>query len=95
MHATPENIEKAKSVIADKTDMGLTNIIAGLEVGLFLNKRAQESVPNKYQPMIIFLTDGLANIGVSSSDEITEIVTNLNHNPNYYFFFLDNKSKLG
>ncbi|XP_068904451.1 inter-alpha-trypsin inhibitor heavy chain H4-like isoform X4 [Tenebrio molitor] len=75
---TKENIEKAKDIIKDKSNMGLTNIIAGLETGLFLIKRTQENLPNKYQPMIIFLTDGLPNVGMSSGEHITRTVTKLN-----------------
>jgi Mg-chelatase subunit ChlD len=75
---TKENIEKAKDIIKDKSNMGLTNIIAGLETGLFLIKRTQENLPNKYQPMIIFLTDGLPNVGMSSGEHITRTVRILN-----------------
>ncbi|RZC37142.1 VIT and/or VWA domain containing protein [Asbolus verrucosus] len=59
VEATEDNIEKAKKVIKIVGYMGSTNIMEGLEVGLFLTKRTQEKFPNKYQPMIVFLTDGL------------------------------------
>ncbi|XP_068904458.1 inter-alpha-trypsin inhibitor heavy chain H4-like isoform X3 [Tenebrio molitor] len=78
VEATNENIEKAKNIIKDKSDLGMTNIIAGLEIGLYLIKRSQENLPNKYQPMIIFLTDGLPNVGMRSGDQITQTVTKLN-----------------
>lgn len=52
----------------------MTNIIAGLEVGLYLIKRTESKFPKEYQPMIIFLTDGVANVGIYSGDEITRIV---------------------
>ncbi|XP_063902781.1 inter-alpha-trypsin inhibitor heavy chain H4-like isoform X2 [Zophobas morio] len=76
--ASNQNIENAKNIVKDKSDMGLTNIIAGLEIGLFLIKRTQEYTPNKYQPLLIFLTDGLPNVGMNSGDEITNTVTKLN-----------------
>ncbi|KAJ3655071.1 hypothetical protein Zmor_014214 [Zophobas morio] len=76
--ATEENIKKAKDIVTDKSLLGSTNIIAGLEVGVFLIKRTQENKPKKYEPMIIFLTDGLPNVGIFSRDEITNIVTKLN-----------------
>ncbi|KAJ3655069.1 hypothetical protein Zmor_014212 [Zophobas morio] len=76
--ATEENIKKAKDIVTDKSLLGNTNIIAGLEVGVFLTKRTQENKSKKYEPMIIFLTDGLPNVGIGSTDEITNIVTKLN-----------------
>ncbi|KAJ3655079.1 hypothetical protein Zmor_014221 [Zophobas morio] len=76
--ASSQNIENVKNIVKDKSDMGLTNIIAGLEIGLFLIKRTQEHTPNKYQPLLIFLTDGLPNVGMHSGDEITNTVTKLN-----------------
>ncbi|RZB41582.1 inter-alpha-trypsin inhibitor heavy chain H4, partial [Asbolus verrucosus] len=82
VEATKENIRKAKEIVKGRGNMGLTNIIAGLEIGLFLTKRTQEKFPNKYQPMIIFLTDGLPNAGMRSGDEITNAVNTLNSGPN-------------
>lgn len=52
----------------------MTNIIAGLEVGLHLIKRTEEKFPKEYQPIILFLTDGMPNVGVYSGAEITNIV---------------------
>jgi Mg-chelatase subunit ChlD len=84
VEATNENIEKAKNIIKDKSDLGMTNIIAGLEIGLYLIKRSQENLPNKYQPMIIFLTDGLPNVGMRSGDQITQTVNN-NEYPHFRY----------
>ena len=54
--------------------MASTNIIGGLEVGLFLIKRTEKKFPDKYQPILIFLTDGLPNVGIDSGDEIVTLV---------------------
>ncbi|XP_063930131.1 inter-alpha-trypsin inhibitor heavy chain H4-like isoform X2 [Zophobas morio] len=77
-----ENIDKAKNAIENYADMGATNIIGGLEVGLFLIKRTQEKFPDKYQPILIFLTDGLPNVGIHSGDEIITLVSKLNEGTN-------------
>ncbi|XP_008193326.1 inter-alpha-trypsin inhibitor heavy chain H4 isoform X2 [Tribolium castaneum] len=78
VNGTEENIEAAKKIIEDKSRLGMTNMMYGLEVGLFLIKRTQEETPDKYQPMIVFLTDGHPNAGMSGRDEITNTVTSLN-----------------
>ncbi|CAG9823746.1 unnamed protein product [Phaedon cochleariae] len=73
-----ESIQKGKSVIGKIDSRGITNIIGGLETGLHLIKIQRNKEKEEYQPMIIFLTDGYPNVGVSSTDEITKIVTDLN-----------------
>ncbi|XP_044266585.1 inter-alpha-trypsin inhibitor heavy chain H4-like isoform X2 [Tribolium madens] len=78
VNGTKENIEAAKNIIKDTSNLGMTNMIYGLEVGLFLIKRTQEKVSDKYQPMIVFLTDGYPNVGMSDRNQITNTVTTLN-----------------
>ncbi|XP_044268675.1 inter-alpha-trypsin inhibitor heavy chain H4-like [Tribolium madens] len=77
--ATKENVDAAKKIITDKSNLGMTNMIYGLEVGLFLIKKTQEEVSDKYQPMIIFLSDGYPNVGMPDRIEIIDTVTNLNN----------------
>ncbi|XP_018575083.1 inter-alpha-trypsin inhibitor heavy chain H4-like [Anoplophora glabripennis] len=70
---------KAKRLIDSLRADGGTNMIGGLEAALYLVKIGQDH-PNdkKCQPIIIFLTDGLPNIGIYSTESITDIVTRLN-----------------
>ncbi|XP_044254677.1 inter-alpha-trypsin inhibitor heavy chain H4-like [Tribolium madens] len=84
---TEDNIKKAKKIKGDNVNMGSTNISGGLVVGLFLVRRTLEkfyekNFATKYQPMIIFLTDGLPNVGISHPDQITKIVTKINQGTN-------------
>lgn len=74
--ATKDNIQKAKEAIKNTYGLSLTNIIAGLEVGLYLIKRTENKFPKEYHPMIIFLTDGKPNVGIYSGEAITQIVKN-------------------
>lgn len=70
-----QTLTKAKKVIDDLEAVGGTNIIGALETSLYLSKVAQyHSHEKKNQPIIIFLTDGDPNVGVSSTDSITTIV---------------------
>ncbi|XP_018570352.1 inter-alpha-trypsin inhibitor heavy chain H3 isoform X2 [Anoplophora glabripennis] len=60
---------------------GTTFMIGGLEVALYMVKDGQDKVTDKsskYQPIMVFLTDGYPNIGCGSTSEITRIVTQLN-----------------
>ncbi|XP_015836286.1 inter-alpha-trypsin inhibitor heavy chain H4 isoform X1 [Tribolium castaneum] len=87
IQVTEDNIEKAKKSKRHVVGMGCTNIIGGLVVGLFLVRRTLEknyekNVALKHQPMIIFLTDGLPNVGISNPDEITKLVTKINQGTN-------------
>nr|XP_015836303.1 PREDICTED: inter-alpha-trypsin inhibitor heavy chain H4-like [Tribolium castaneum] len=87
IQVTEDNIKKAKRIKDDDVNMGCTNIIGGLAVGLYLVRRTlqkfyEKNVATKHQPMIIFLTDGLPNVGISNPDEITKIVTKINQGTN-------------
>ncbi|EFA04004.1 inter-alpha-trypsin inhibitor heavy chain H4 isoform X2 [Tribolium castaneum] len=78
--AVRQNIEAARSTIYDKSGLGLSNPVYALEVGLFLAKRIQDNLPNRYQPMIIFLTDSYPTVGMTSQNEIINTVTKVNNN---------------
>ncbi|KAJ8966387.1 hypothetical protein NQ314_003548 [Rhamnusium bicolor] len=81
--AANETIEKAKNVVDEISTGGLTNMIGGLETALYLVKVGQNNqADKKHQPIIIFLTDGEPNVGISSTEEIVRIVTRLNSNGN-------------
>ncbi|XP_018570736.1 inter-alpha-trypsin inhibitor heavy chain H4-like isoform X2 [Anoplophora glabripennis] len=75
--ATKDNLYKAKQVTDKFYSSGGTFMIGGLEMALYLAKITQDS-EKKYQPIMIFLTDGQPNIGLSNEEEIVKIVTRLN-----------------
>ncbi|KAJ8924359.1 hypothetical protein NQ315_007155 [Exocentrus adspersus] len=76
--ATKENIEIAKEIVNYFEAYGTTNSIGALEVGLHLIGLVQESYPNKYQPVLIFLTDGLPNVGIDKPAEIVSVISGIN-----------------
>ncbi|XP_018575685.1 inter-alpha-trypsin inhibitor heavy chain H4 isoform X2 [Anoplophora glabripennis] len=77
--ADNQTLIKANRVIDSLRAYGMTNIIGGLEAALYLAKVRQDHPSDKkYQPVIIFLTDGDPNVGVYSTQTITNIVTRLN-----------------
>uniref|UniRef100_A0A6P7GPK0 Inter-alpha-trypsin inhibitor heavy chain H3-like n=1 Tax=Diabrotica virgifera virgifera TaxID=50390 RepID=A0A6P7GPK0_DIAVI len=81
--ATNDSIIKAKKLVDNMETRGGTNIIGGLDAGLYLVKshiERTEEGNNQRKHMIIFLTDGQPNIGIHSTDEIIEVVTKLNQN---------------
>lgn len=70
-----------KSLCREMTADSSTNGIGGLETGLYLIRKFQEeSLANNkfYQPLLVFLTDGEPNEGVSSTEEIIRIVSKNN-----------------
>ncbi|XP_018579737.1 inter-alpha-trypsin inhibitor heavy chain H3-like isoform X2 [Anoplophora glabripennis] len=74
-------IGKAKNVVRRMPGQGSTFMIGGLEVALYMIKIGQEKIidkSSKYQPIMVFLTDGQPNIGCGSTDRITHMVTKLN-----------------
>ncbi|KAJ8913538.1 hypothetical protein NQ315_017089 [Exocentrus adspersus] len=84
--ANRENIAKAKEVVEMIQANGSTFIIGGLETALYMIKVAQDKVSSssgsKHQPIIVFLTDGLPNVGVNSPQGIVQMVTQLNSKHN-------------
>ncbi|KAJ8981374.1 hypothetical protein NQ317_000241 [Molorchus minor] len=69
-----ETINKAKKVVENIHADGGTFIIGGLEVALYLVKLGhKQNILEKHQPIIVFLTDGDPNIGLSSTEEIVEV----------------------
>lgn len=57
---------------------GMTNLAAGLTRGVELAKHlADEWRDTRYEIRVILISDGLANVGVCSSDEIARIVDDL------------------
>ncbi|XP_018562167.1 inter-alpha-trypsin inhibitor heavy chain H3-like isoform X2 [Anoplophora glabripennis] len=76
--ATSENIDIAKRIINSFNADGGTNTIGALEVGLYLVRLVQEKHQGVYQPILIFLTDGLPSVGVENSSEIISMVLDIN-----------------
>ncbi|XP_066469056.1 inter-alpha-trypsin inhibitor heavy chain H3-like [Tiliqua scincoides] len=76
--ATPENVKEAKDFISKITDRGATNLNDGLITGIEMLNKARESgsVPARSASLIIMLTDGQANVGVTSVSAIQENVKN-------------------
>ena len=74
--ATPESIEQARQYIEAIEADGGTNIHEGLQRGLQrIRKSASESV---VQPMIIFLTDGHATVGLTEKEAVLADIYSLN-----------------
>ncbi|KAJ8981371.1 hypothetical protein NQ317_000238, partial [Molorchus minor] len=74
-----ENINKAKNIVKNVQAGGGTFIIGGLDVALYLVKLGlKQNIQEKHQPIIVFLTDGQPNIGISSTEEIIEVITRIN-----------------
>lgn len=68
--ATTENIVKAKSIVNTFKINGMTNIFEALKVALHLCDLKHKSKQFDKQPLVIFLTDGSANVGESKSENI-------------------------
>ncbi|KAJ8939187.1 hypothetical protein NQ318_017084 [Aromia moschata] len=80
-YVTDGTLQKARNVVNKLEAFGSTYIIGGLETALYLAKIGQDKVSEgdkKCQPIIVFLTDGEPNVGINSTEKITDIVTRLN-----------------
>lgn len=83
--ATPSNIRNAQTVVGEMQDEGLTNIIEALTVGLRMTSKGipkQENSKHKPHPIIVFLTDGQANVGESRPQQMIEHIEKRNIIPN-------------
>uniref|UniRef100_A0A6P7FMS6 Inter-alpha-trypsin inhibitor heavy chain H3-like n=1 Tax=Diabrotica virgifera virgifera TaxID=50390 RepID=A0A6P7FMS6_DIAVI len=78
IQATKKNIATMTDVINDFYDSGGTNSIGALEVGLMAVSKTRQLYPDKYLPIMVFLTDGMPNTGVRDTTVITEMITKLN-----------------
>ncbi|NWX97983.1 ITIH3 inhibitor, partial [Nothoprocta ornata] len=74
--ATPENLDEARNFVRGIIADGMTNLHGGLMRGIeMLNAAHKENlVPKRSASIIIMLTDGQPNVGVSNTQEIQTLV---------------------
>ncbi|NWW32938.1 ITIH3 inhibitor, partial [Panurus biarmicus] len=74
--ATPENLDEARKFVRHISAQGLTNLHGGLMRGIDILNAAHEEnlVPKRSASIIIMLTDGQPNVGVSNTQEIETAV---------------------
>ncbi|NWV36358.1 ITIH3 inhibitor, partial [Grantiella picta] len=74
--ATPENLDEARKFVQHISTRGLTNLHGGLMRGIDILNAAHEEnlVPKRSASIIIMLTDGQPNVGISSTQEIERVV---------------------
>ncbi|NWX34343.1 ITIH3 inhibitor, partial [Notiomystis cincta] len=74
--ATPENLDEGREFVRHISAKGLTNLHGGLMRGIdILNAGHEENlVPKRSASIIIMLTDGHPNVGVSDTQEIVKEV---------------------
>ncbi|RLV99425.1 hypothetical protein DV515_00009631 [Chloebia gouldiae] len=74
--ATPENLDEARKFVQHISAQGLTNLHGGLMRGIDILNAAHEEnlVPKRSASIIIMLTDGQPNVGVSDTHEIEKAV---------------------
>ncbi|KAK9406272.1 inter-alpha-trypsin inhibitor heavy chain H3-like [Crotalus adamanteus] len=78
IQATPENMNQSKEFISHIRASGGTNFNDGLLTGIEMLNNAHEnkSVPERSASLVIMLSDGEANIGVSNPRDIQENAKN-------------------
>uniref|UniRef100_A0A2K6FTX0 Inter-alpha-trypsin inhibitor heavy chain H3 n=1 Tax=Propithecus coquereli TaxID=379532 RepID=A0A2K6FTX0_PROCO len=78
VQATAENLQEARAFVKTIEERGMTNLNDGLLRGIgMLNKaREERRVPERSTSIVIMLTDGEANTGVTSPEKIQENVQN-------------------
>ncbi|XP_047121661.1 inter-alpha-trypsin inhibitor heavy chain H4-like [Schistocerca piceifrons] len=76
--ATRENIAKAKRSVDSFEAIGVTYMYEALETALLVSKAALLSERRSNAPMVVLLTDGEPNGGISNTDEIVRLVTERN-----------------
>ncbi|XP_025901804.1 inter-alpha-trypsin inhibitor heavy chain H3-like [Nothoprocta perdicaria] len=74
--ATPENLDEARNFVRGIIADGMTNLHGGLMRGIEMLNAAHEEnlVPKRSASIIIMLTDGQPNVGVSNTQEIQTLV---------------------
>ncbi|NWV58562.1 ITIH3 inhibitor, partial [Malurus elegans] len=74
--ATPENLDEARKFVQHISVGGMTNLHGGLMRGIDILNAAHEEnlVPKRSASIIIMLTDGQPNVGVSDTQEIEKAV---------------------
>uniref|UniRef100_A0A8B9N164 Inter-alpha-trypsin inhibitor heavy chain H3 n=1 Tax=Accipiter nisus TaxID=211598 RepID=A0A8B9N164_9AVES len=74
--ATPENLDEARKFVRGIDTAGMTNLHGGIMRGIDMLNAAHERnlVPRRSASIIIMLTDGQPNVGVSNTQEIQEHV---------------------
>ncbi|OWK63482.1 Inter-alpha-trypsin inhibitor heavy chain H3 [Lonchura striata] len=74
--ATPENLDEARKFVQHISAQGLTNLHGGLMRGIDILNAAHEEnlVPKRSASIIIMLTDGQPNVGLSNNHEIENAV---------------------
>uniref|UniRef100_A0A8C6VFG6 Inter-alpha-trypsin inhibitor heavy chain H3 n=1 Tax=Naja naja TaxID=35670 RepID=A0A8C6VFG6_NAJNA len=78
IQATPENVNQSKEFIQQINAWGGTNYNDGLLTGIEMLNKAYESksVPERSASLVIMLSDGEANVGVSNPRQIQENAKN-------------------
>uniref|UniRef100_A0A8C3V6S7 Inter-alpha-trypsin inhibitor heavy chain H3 n=1 Tax=Catharus ustulatus TaxID=91951 RepID=A0A8C3V6S7_CATUS len=76
IRASPENLDEARKFVRQISAQGLTNLHGGLMRGIDILNAAHEQnlVPKRSASIIIMLTDGQPNVGISNTHEIEEAV---------------------
>ncbi|KAM8799909.1 LOW QUALITY PROTEIN: inter-alpha-trypsin inhibitor heavy chain H3-like [Eudromia elegans] len=74
--ATPENLDEARNFVRGIIADGMTNLHGGLMRGIEMLNAAHEEnrVPKRSASIIIMLTDGQPNVGISNTQEIQTLV---------------------
>ncbi|NWT89603.1 ITIH3 inhibitor, partial [Lanius ludovicianus] len=74
--ATPANLDEARKFVQHISVQGMTNLHGGLMRGIDILNAAHEEnlVPRRSASIIIMLTDGQPNVGISNTQEIEKAV---------------------
>uniref|UniRef100_A0A8C3PR93 Inter-alpha-trypsin inhibitor heavy chain H3 n=1 Tax=Calidris pygmaea TaxID=425635 RepID=A0A8C3PR93_9CHAR len=70
--ATPENLDEARKFVQGINTEGMTNLHGGIMRGIDMLNAAHEGnlVPKRSASIIIMLTDGQPNVGISNTEDI-------------------------
>eukprot|EP00076_Gallus_gallus_P046431 XP_414253.4 inter-alpha-trypsin inhibitor heavy chain H3 isoform X1 [Gallus gallus] len=70
--ATPENLDEARKFVRSIDTEGMTNLYGGIMKGIDMLNAAHEGnlVPKRSASIIIMLTDGQPNVGISNTQDI-------------------------